>query len=205
MPRDALDALRGKVTGANLEFEDCNIMARWELRTSTREDHDRVDAVFDRFDLADKADYAAFLRAQAAALLPVERALDAADAEAVIADWPERRRAYRLAQDLADLGERVMPTSAASLELDSPEAILGALYVIEGSRLGGAMLAKRVPADLPRRYLAASDPARWRALVALIDESLVTSSQREEALRAARAVFGLFEHAAAAQAKAPVL
>lgn len=188
-----------------MEVEDCNIMARWELRTSTREDHDRVDAVFDRFDLADKADYTAFLRAHAEALLPVERALDEAGAETVLADWPERRRAYRLVQDLADLGERMTPTAGAAIDLGTPEAVLGALYVVEGSRLGGAMLAKRVPADLPRRYLAASDPARWRALVALIDETLVTTTQREEALNAARVVFGMFERAGAAQAKAMVL
>lgn len=191
--------------GNILDCEDGKGTTRWELRNATRADHDRVDAVFGGFDLADRADYTAFLRAHAAALLPVERALDHAGAEAVVPDWAERRRAYRLVQDLHDLGEPVAAVAPADLALTTPAAILGALYVIEGSRLGGAMLARRVAADLPRRYLAASDPARWRSLIALIERTLTGPQQREQALGAARAVFGLFAEAGMAQAKVAVL
>ncbi len=169
------------------------------LRERTRTDHDRVDVAFARFDLGDPADYREFLLAQASALLPLEAALTAAGVEDIVCDWSHRQRASRILADLADLGLRT-PRPLEAPQLASTAEMLGALYVVEGSRLGGAMLARRVPAHLPRRFLSDADSSRWRSLVALIDHELVSPASQAEALAAARSAFALFAAAAHAQA-----
>lgn len=174
------------------------------LRERTRTDHDRVDAAFARFDLGDPADYREFLLAQASALLPLETALTAAGIENIVCDWSHRQRASRILADLADLGLGA-PGLLESPGFHSTAEMLGALYVVEGSRLGGAMLARRVPAHLPRRFLSDADSSRWRSLVALIDHELVAPACQAAALAAARAAFALFEAAARAQAGVRVL
>lgn len=166
--------------------------ARTLLRAATAAHHDRVDAVFSRATLSDPLSYGRFLRAQAAAHLPTEAALTDAGVATVIPDWDERQRSALLREDLAELGLAVPPPSGA-LVLQGEGALLGALYVLEGSRLGGAMLVRSVAPDLPRRYLGAQRQGSWRALQQLLDARLVTPADRNAAIATARTVFTLFE------------
>ena len=172
--------------------------ARFFLRAATAQDHERVDAAFGDFDLADRADYARFLTAQAAAFLPTEAAIERAGPLAVVPDWPERRRSALLLNDLAALG--IAPPEGEALgALESPTEVLGAIYVLEGSRLGGAMLARSIPDGYPRRFMTASDPVRWRGLISIMDRCLISDEQRAAATTAARRVFALFERGASRQ------
>ena len=169
--------------------------SRFRLRAATQADHDEVDAAFGAVDLADAAQYRTFLQAQAAAFIPVEQAIDAADTLAVVPDWPERRRADLLRQDLSELGaapgEYLDPPALAS-----PSAVLGAIYVLEGSRLGGRLLARSLPADMPRRFIDSSDPKAWKRLVELLDSKLRTDDEIKIATETARAVFHRFSEGA---------
>lgn len=167
------------------------------LRTATAPAHQRVDAAFGGFDLATRDGYTAFLRAQAEAFLPVEAAIDRtiALAAGLIDDWPQRRRGDALRADLADLGHQ--PAAIAAVpDIASRDALLGAIYVLEGSRLGGTMLARRVPPGLPRRFLAATDPDHWRQLIQILNRALVTQEQQDAAIAAACDVFARFEEGA---------
>jgi heme oxygenase (biliverdin-IX-beta and delta-forming) len=176
------------------------VIARTELREATRTDHDRVDAIFSRFDLTNLGAYGAFLSAQAAAFLPVEAALDAAGAIRLVADWPERRRGHLLEADLRALGRPVPERGHTECRLDGSADLLGALYVLEGSRLGGSLLKRQVPPAWPRRFLDAPQAAgAWRSLLILLDKWLDGPEERRAAAAAARGVFGLFEAAALAQ------
>ncbi|MEG3125616.1 biliverdin-producing heme oxygenase [Sphingomonas sp. GB1N7] len=174
--------------------------AREALRRETRDCHDRVDAVYSTFRLDTREGYGAFLAAQAAAHIPCEAALDHAQAERIVPDWPMRRRAALLMQDLAGIG---FPASAFRIEpqFETEPAVLGAIYVLEGSRLGGAMLVRSVPTDLPHRFLGASVPGAWRNLMQFIDARLRSDAEIGEAVAAARTVFGLFERAGQASMK----
>lgn len=161
------------------------------LRRATAEAHAEVDGLFSQVDLASAAGYRAFLSAQARAHLPVEAALDAAGAERVFADWPQRRRAALLRADLEDLGGTITP-GPAPLLTDAAE-IAGAAYVIEGSRLGGALLRRSVGDGLPTRFLSApAEPGGWRALLLRLDEVLADDADLDRATDAARRVFALF-------------
>ena len=170
---------------------------RFALREATAAEHERVDAAFADFDLADRRSYANFLAAQAAALLPVEAGIDRSDVARLLPDWPERRRGSLLCDDLNAL--EVSALVGAPVDFDSDEAVLGAVYVLEGSRMGGRMLARAVAPNLPCRFLEASDDGRWRTLTALIDTALGSDEQRAVAIDAARAVFARFEQSARRQ------
>ena len=170
--------------------------ARAALRAATADDHERVDRLFSGFDLSRRDDYRRFLMAQAAAHLPVEAALDAGCVGDLMPDWPQRRRAPLLHADLTELGAD-MPDPVEAPPLGSAQALLGALYVIEGSRLGGAVLKRALPEGAPRRFLDAEQaPDAWRKLLAKLDESLYEPALVAGASHTARQIFRRFETAA---------
>ncbi|WP_267381913.1 MULTISPECIES: biliverdin-producing heme oxygenase [unclassified Sphingomonas] len=160
-----------------------------KLRASTAPDHDIVDAAFGGFDLADRRDYTAFLIAHARALPAVEAAL------AGIAGLPATpARTALLADDLAALGVPMPPPLPFAI---GPAAAWGALYVAEGSRLGGIMLAGRVGQGLPAAYLSARHgTGAWRVLLAAIDAAVLREDAIAAAVAGARATFALYAAAA---------
>jgi heme oxygenase len=171
------------------------------LRAGTAEAHDRVDSAFAAFDLTDRDSYAAFLRAHADVVLPFEAALDAAGAQHVTPDWAERKRGDLLTEDLAflrDAGEhRLEAPVAPGLEATDQAALAGALYVLEGSRLGGRFLVRQVPRGFPRAYLDADQaPEKWRNLLDRLDTILYQPEALQSALAAAHNVFAAFERSA---------
>ncbi len=169
--------------------------ARAALRSATADAHARVDAAFGSLDLASADGYRRFLAAQGAAFLPAEAALERHGVATVIPDWAERRRGDQLRADLGALGLTVPALPAPRFA--TPAALCGAAYVLEGSRLGGAMLVRGVPAGFPTSFLAApATPGAWRALLDLLDTVVVDDTTRDEAIAAALAVFTLFESAA---------
>jgi heme oxygenase len=165
------------------------------LRDATRDAHQRVDAAFARFDLADRESYAAMLVAHARALPAAEAAMAA---DPTLPEW--RPRAPLLAQDLQDLGCAVPP----ELPVEMPQgaaAMAGLAYVVEGSRLGGVYLARQVGPGLPARYLsAAHGKGEWRAFLVWLDQSALSGGTGwiDAALAGAAAGFALYQRAAGA-------
>lgn len=170
--------------------------ARSTLRSLTHDNHGVVDGLFSGFDLATDDGYRAFLTAQANAFLPLEDALDAADIARLVPDWADRRRGPLLRADLADLGAQpLVPVPAPPLPNDA--ALLGAVYVLEGSRLGGQLIRRGLPDGAPNRFLSAqARPGAWRELTDRIDAGLPTADQQAQAVETARLVFDNFATAA---------
>lgn len=167
--------------------------ARDYLRAATRADHQVVDEAFGAFDLSSLAGYARFLRAQARVLPLAERLLRP---DALIAGWHGRTGA--LLGDLCDLGlDRPTPCPLAVPRGEA--ARWGALYVLEGSRMGGAVLARSVPDGLPARFLnARHGPGDWARLIDALDAADTGMAWRAQAVDGARALFGAFCNAARA-------
>ncbi|WP_076073252.1 biliverdin-producing heme oxygenase [Sphingomonas montana] len=165
------------------------------LRAETAACHERVDRAFSRFDLTDRGAYAAFLTAHARVLLPLEAVLDAA------ALWPAwTGRGDLLRGDLATLGH-VVPAGETVIA-GGAAARWGMLYVLEGSRLGGAMLARQVGPGLPAAYLAAAHRGgSWARFGDAIEQAGVAAEVRGDAgwradlLSGAERAFALFEGA----------
>ena len=174
---------------------------RTQLRDATQDLHERVDSAFSQADLSERGGYMRFLTAQAEAHAALEAVIDRSGITDILPDWPERRRVERLRSDLAELGA-AMPEPAAVPELTSNAAALGTAYVLEGSRLGGTLLKRSVPADLPASFLGAADSGAWRRLLAILDEHLVHAEQIQIAINAARDAFMIFERSGRKLSKA---
>lgn len=170
--------------------------ARLAIREATRSAHDRVDALYGAFDLSTRTGYASFLRAQAYAFLPVEREIsNAADLPGVLSDWDRRSRGDLLINDLCALGIESPETGRWETEGDEAH-LLGAAYVLEGSRLGGRVLAATVQPGLPASFLAPGDSTLWRALGETLATRLIAKPKLDRAIDSAIGVFRLFEQGA---------
>ncbi len=162
------------------------------LRAGTRIHHAQVDDVFGRFDLSDAGSYLSFLEAHARAVVPIEWAL--AD-PASLPQW--RSRIPLLEDDLRALGGGLPPVVALEGLQGSGERA-GMLYVIEGSRLGGGMLARRVAPTLPTAYLSAVHlKGEWLALLTAFDAraAIEPPEWMTEAVDGAKRAFTLFRDA----------
>ena len=165
---------------------------RQALRDATMANHHRVDALFSHFSFDSASGYGAFLQAHARALAPLEAVAR-----------PESRRLPQLAEDLAALG-LPLPEPLALDEQGGEAFRWGALYALEGSRLGGAMLERRVPAGLPRAYLSSvHERGGWIAFQQALDVAAEEGAAEEggdawvdDAIRGAEAAFALFAAAA---------
>jgi heme oxygenase len=156
--------------------------------------HRRVDAAFAAFDLTDRRTYARALTAHACVVPGLERALAERTAWS---GWSPR--ADLLAADLFDLGHD-MPPAGATPALSAAGA-WGVQYVLEGSKLGGQFLARRVGAGMPRRYLSVGfEGGGWRAFQAELAAAAMAGGPHwaDETIETAHAVFVQFEAAAQA-------
>ncbi|PDS75473.1 biliverdin-producing heme oxygenase [Rhizobium sp. L43] len=162
---------------------------RSALRAQTADCHAAVDTLFGSFNLSRREDYKAFLRAHARVVPSVEHALEQAGIAQLLPDWPERRRAHLLAADIRALDDR-LPALLPQPALRCKAAIWGAAYVLEGSKLGGALLNKAVADHLPSSYLSLQGPrGAMRLFIDRLDASNVDDLA---AVSAARDVFDLF-------------
>ncbi|MGO7957552.1 biliverdin-producing heme oxygenase [Rhizobium leguminosarum] len=163
---------------------------RSALRAQTADCHAAVDTFFGSFNLSRIQDYRAFLRAHARVVPAIEHALENGGIGRLLPDWPERRRAHLLAADIRELDDR-LPVLLPQPSLRSEAAVWGAAYVLEGSKLGGALLAKAVPDYLPHSYLSPQGPkGAMRLFMDRLDASTVDDPSLAAA--AARDVFELF-------------
>lgn len=171
------------------------------LRAATRDSHEGVDAAFGQFDLADEASYRAFLTAHARVVPSVEAFLDAHQ-PADLQPWAEVRRWPALRADLAALG--IAPPATVPFAMASDIAsVCGVTYVLEGSRMGGALLSRRVAPGLPSAYLGAPPQIPlWRAFFAGLDDHLATPDAVDRACQAALQTFQVFHAAGAAATEA---
>jgi heme oxygenase len=162
------------------------------LRASTRADHEQVDALFGSFDLGAAPSYGMMLRAHARALLPAEDWM----ANGAVPLWEPRGAALKA--DLDALGLAVPDAEPLHWPADDA-AYWGTAYVLEGSRLGGAMIARGLAADMPRAYLGqVHAPGHWRAFLGALDERAGTNGAmwRADAVAAAQRAFETFALAA---------
>ncbi|WP_128290990.1 MULTISPECIES: biliverdin-producing heme oxygenase [Afifella] len=178
------------------------------LHAATAELHAEVEARLNPMLVQGETGYASFLRANAAAILPVEETLEIAGIEALLPDWDERRRSAVLLDDIQILGaERPQPVSAP--EMHGEAFMLGAVYVLEGSRLGAKILTRDILAEAGPRMKVASRFLRhgegrklWPSFVERLEESAAVHDAPDEAVKGAEAVFALFDAAAESVAKA---
>lgn len=173
--------------------------ARHHLRQATQAHHARVDAAFTVFDLADAAAYGRFLTVHARVLLPLEAALSGNSTFVSLPASASRLRSQALKDDLDALRLPLPQSPPANLPADR-EAVAGICYVLEGSRLGGKILARRVaaaPAPLPAAFLRqGEDQPLWQTFLGWLEGLPWTPEGLARATAAARTTFDGFLAAA---------
>src|ERR1700761_420108 len=175
--------------------------AREYLKLSTRDLHSRLDAAAGVMRLETYPGYGDFLAAHAAALIPLEAALEKGGIDRLLPDWALRRRSAALSDDLADLGLSCEALAAPTFR--SEAGLLGAAYVLEGSRLGARVVLGRVGAESPTRYPSHGEGMRfWPNFLAVLERSAEVRRAPHHAVAAARAAFTLFISATPVRAMA---
>jgi len=168
------------------------------LRASTATLHAAVDARFAPMLDAGEAGYRSFLLASAAAVFALEQALLAEGVRAILPDWPRRTRTAALRADLTDLGVSDIAVATAP-PLAGAAHMLGALYVLEGSRLGAKLLVGDLLARGSTRVRAATRYLRhgeghrlWPSFLTHLESSQDARACPGETIAGARLAFALF-------------
>ena len=152
-------------------------------------------------DLRDRGVYADCLRRMGRFYAAWEPSLQSQrELQRIVPDLPERRRADALASDLRALGVEPLAPMPAPEPLSDAEA-LGALYVIEGSTLGGQVIMRSLQGtDFEAgatRFFDAYGPrtgAMWKAFCAALEAFGVARPQDVPfVLAGARRCFGAFQ------------
>lgn len=140
---------------------------RAALRNGTAEAHEELDRLVGSF--ATVSEYGTFVMRS----LRFRQVAEAAVAGAKI--WRVEPLVSALRQDLSDLRLPATPLNALELTLASESERMGALYVLEGSALGGRLLLRRAQAlgfseRFGARHLAyqTGDAGRWKAFLAIL-------------------------------------
>jgi heme oxygenase len=165
---------------------------RFALRAATDDVHRELDDLMSRLDLSQAGDYARFLGIHARTVPAVEWALASGGLDAIVEGWSAGRRSGAIEADLAAMGKPV-PAPVSIPPIHGVAELLGTAYVLEGSRLGGKVLERRVAPGLPVNFLSHSkkgDP--WPTVVAALDRFLYSDALLGEARDAARRCFALF-------------
>ena len=162
-----------------------------QLRSATRRDHEAVDGAFGRFAIDTPGGYRNFLTAHARILPLAERLIDPAS---LIGNW--QGRTGLLLADLAAMDGAIPPELDFPLPQDEAGR-WGALYVLEGSRLGGVVIARNLPAGFPASFLHARHrDGAWRGILNAIDSADRGPQWREAAVLGAKLLFRAYRKAA---------
>jgi heme oxygenase len=168
------------------------------LRQATHERHERLDGSL-RIGSgdADYGDYLAYIAALCGWLEPVEDALWARAWPASLRADLRRDKAARIRQDFEAARALGLQPPAVSTCDRVPDVArsrayaLGVMYVIEGSQLGGRMMAKRLEQAWPDRqfhYMAgygAELGPLWKAFTAFLADELHSQEDIAEAVAGA--------------------
>lgn len=173
------------------------------LRAVTRARHDRLESRLGSHERPwTRETYGRLLQVSHAVIAPVED-LVVERLGGLVAAPPPSTRAERLRADLMELGLDARPRAAPPrLQVDSRGAAFGVGYVLQGSLLGGAVIARQVRSDcaepkIPTRYLELYGPDLpkvWARYCAALNEfgREAGEAERQGAVAAASATFDAF-------------
>jgi heme oxygenase len=193
-------------------------MVALRLKNETKPNHDSVE----RFAHSDKImDHTLSLDQYRDLIMSqylLHRHLEAQMAQVLSAEqqaaleFEQRRKLPLLAQDLALVAPEGLAEAAdllADFQLASAHDALGAMYVLEGSTLGGAVIRRELAknpniADHVARfhYYGCYGPLigeRWKSFLGLLAEWATTDEQQDAVVAKAKETFGLFERLLARQ------
>jgi heme oxygenase len=180
---------------------------RFELRSATRAEHQALDGhpAFEALTAGSLgiAGYRRLMVLFHGLYAGLDGPLAAASRRFLPATFNYAPRRDIIALDLRSLGVADAEPAPAPEPFATASALCGALYVVEGSLLGGAMLQRSTQALLADhggrgdgywRWCRDAGGPRWSATCALIEANAASPPARDEMVDAARRTFRLFSH-----------
>jgi heme oxygenase len=175
---------------------------RDRLRAATAAAHHDLDAQLAAFDLASRDGYRRFLEASAAALLPLEAALEQAGVAGIFSDWAQRSRRTAIIADLDRIGGKIRPLP--DIRPLNRHGLFGTVYVLEGSRLGAKFLVRMMARSTDPQMAEATaylshgtGQPLWRSFLARLNSEPIAPGSESDAIEGARNAFAMFADAAA--------
>jgi heme oxygenase len=177
---------------------------RPRLRARVEALHARLDQLIEASCFGETLNLRRLLAIHHTTLGTIVPALECAGAAHLFPGWEGRSRLSALEADMAGLGADPPPRIDAEVSFRTEQEVWGALYAIEGSRLGNRVLLQRVMErgdGLERRatrFLAhcPEDGAGWLCLVARLEALNYGGAEFEGIVRGAERVFGAYLMAA---------
>lgn len=177
-------------------------MLSTEIREATKEAHLSLEKeVVQRLkNIRSDADYAALLKFFYAYFNHVERGIAPFITEALLPDYAERRNSSFLKNDIEALGSSItgLPATTTPAITNHLQA-LGALYVMEGSIMGGSIIVKMLEKGGITKGVSffsgygESTGAMWGAFTAVLNQQAVTESDKAAVIQTANETFAHFQ------------
>lgn len=178
------------------------------LKAATRTAHRRLEVQLPLLDhVLTLAQYHLLLRIYAGFYLPLENAMEAYQLPALPDDWISRRKSQWLVEDLVLLGDtpdliEALPLCSELPRMTSQADLLGALYVVEGSTLGGRIILERLHHSLgpfAHQYVrfftsyGPRVPQMWTAFLNILEAAAYDTRQELLIIESACRTFLSFE------------
>jgi heme oxygenase len=170
------------------------------ISEATRTSHRRLDLALSSLDLGRPDYYEGFLRGQAEALFPTEAALTANGIEQLLPDWPFRVRTPALEHDLAAMTIACHPQPPP--EFRNTAEMLGAVYVLEASRMGARVMLARLAEHPDSDAMNATAYLRhgfgkrfWPSFLDVLESHPDAQADTEGLVNGAAKTFAMFEKA----------
>ncbi len=192
------------VAGHALTSRECHTGTRPRLRARIAALHTRLDRTIETACFGEPLDLRRLLTIHHAALGVIVPALEQAGAARLFPGWDGCSRLSALEADMVELcGDSPRRVSIERL-FPSEQEVWGALYALEGSRLGNQVLLRRMAEhgnDLVQRaarFLAyrSEDAVAWPCLVARLEALDYRGDDFEAMAHGAERVFGVYLMAA---------
>ena len=118
-----------------------------QIRQATAANHEKLENQLIPFlhSMQAKDEYSLLLQSFYGYIYPVQEKINTYIDATIVPDINQRRNAALISNDLAGLGTGFTQTKSPELPaIDNHAAAMGALYVLEGSTLGGKMISKMI-------------------------------------------------------------
>jgi heme oxygenase len=172
---------------------------RPRLRAGVAALHARLDRIIEASCLGDPLEFRRLLAIHYAALCAVVPALESAGAARLFPGWDGRSRLFALEADMAEWGSHASHCDGIEASFRSEQEVWGALYAVEGSRLGNQVLLRKLAkhrdcGQRAMRFLAhcPDEGAAWPRLAARVEALDYRGEDFEAALRGAETVFAMY-------------
>ena len=192
-------------TSYAISLNSKNMSLRQRLKVATQPYHDQTEQSSGPGAEFTLDDYRAFLRTAWLFHRSLESSLTDVLSPTTKEDlrWPERLKTPRIVRDLHELGvDPAASLASLSFPINSVPQALGALYVAEGSTLGGMMMKKMWEKDpligphVSFQFLGCygqQTGAYWKSFIAVLESTVTESDDEVETIAAAQATFEFYQ------------